>query len=96
MLFRSGFDVDRNVENAKQMIALGGLDLLMSRLEIGDTRESKICISLLNTCIQADGSCRYYLSDNLKKEPVVQLLVRNQKASAAALNLMSELTCLTR
>ena len=92
----TGFDVDRNVENAKQMIALGGLDLLMSRLEIGDTRESKICISLLNTCIQADGSCRYYLSDNLKKEPVVQLLVRNQKASAAALNLMSELTCLTR
>ncbi|CAM0946636.1 unnamed protein product [Alopecurus aequalis] len=92
----TGFDVDRNVENAKQMIALGGLDLLMSRLQIGDTRESKICISLLTTCIQADGSCRYYLADNLKKEPVVQLLVRSQKTSAAALNLLSELTCLTR
>ncbi|KAK1615254.1 hypothetical protein QYE76_020771 [Lolium multiflorum] len=92
----TGFDIDRNVENAKQMIALGGLDLLMCILELGDTRESKICISLLTTCIQADGSCRYYLADNMKKEPVVQLLVRNQKTSVAALNLMSELTCLNR
>jgi hypothetical protein len=92
----TGFDVDRNVENAKQLIALGGLDLLMNRLEVGDTRESKICISLLTSCIQADGSCRNYLADNMKKERVVQLLVQNQKASAAALNLMSELTCLNR
>lgn len=93
----TGFDIDRNVENAKQMIALGGLDLLMSRLEVGDARESRICISLLTSCVQADGSCRYYLADNLKKEPLVQLLVGNQKkASAAALNLMSELTCLNR
>uniref|UniRef100_M8AYX3 E3 ubiquitin-protein ligase LIN n=1 Tax=Aegilops tauschii TaxID=37682 RepID=M8AYX3_AEGTA len=93
----TGFDIDRNVENAKQMIALGGLDLLMSRLEVGDARESRICISLLTSCVQADGSCRYYLSDHLKKEPLVQLLVGNEKkASAAALNLMSELTCLNR
>lgn len=93
----TGFDVDRNVENANQMIALGGLDMLMRRLEIGDTRESKICISLLNSCIQADGSCRSYLADNLKKEPVVQLLIGNhKKASAAALNLLTELICLNR
>ncbi|KAL6888729.1 hypothetical protein ACP4OV_009755 [Aristida adscensionis] len=92
-----GFDVDRNIENAKQMIALGGLDLLMSRLEVGDARESKNCISLLTSCVQADGSCRHYLVDNLKKEPIVRLLVGNQKkASAAALNLMSELVCLNR
>ncbi|KAJ1278049.1 hypothetical protein BS78_04G050300 [Paspalum vaginatum] len=92
-----GFDVDRNIENAKQMIALGGLDLLISRLEADDARESRHCITLLTTCIQADGSCRNYLADNLKKEPIVQLLVGNQKkASAAALNLMSELLCLNR
>ncbi|CAO2037301.1 unnamed protein product [Urochloa humidicola] len=92
-----GFDVDRNIENAKQMIALGGLDLLISRLEAGDARESRHCIALLTTCIQADGSCRQYLADNLKKEPIVQLLVGNQKkASAAALNLTSELVCLNR
>ncbi|GJM90303.1 hypothetical protein PR202_ga06570 [Eleusine coracana subsp. coracana] len=92
-----GFDVDRNVENAKQMIALGGLDLLMSRLDVGDARESKTCISLLTSCIQADGSCRHYLADNLKKEPIVRLLVGNQKkASAAALNMISELVCLNR
>ncbi|CAD6251757.1 unnamed protein product [Miscanthus lutarioriparius] len=92
-----GFDVDRNIENAKQMIALGGLDLLISRLEAGDARESRHCIALLTTCIQADGSCRHYLADNLNKEPLVQLLVGNQKkASAASLNLMSELVCLNR
>ncbi|KAK8461633.1 hypothetical protein SEVIR_1G072900v4 [Setaria viridis] len=92
-----GFDVDRNIENAKQMIALGGLDLLISRLEAGDARESRHCIALLTTCIQADGSCRHYLADNLKKEPIVQLLVGNQKkASAAALNFISELVCLNR
>ncbi|KAL5207062.1 hypothetical protein ABZP36_031497 [Zizania latifolia] len=92
-----GFDVDRNVENAKQMIALGGLDLLMNRIDGGYPSESKKCISLLTSCIQADGSCRHYLVDNLKKEPIVQLLVGNhQKASAAALNLMSELVCLNR
>nr|CAB3448962.1 unnamed protein product [Digitaria exilis] len=92
-----GFDVDRNIENAKQMIALGGLDLLISRLEAGDARESRHCIALLTTCIQADGSCRHYLADNLKKEPIVQLIVGNhKKASAAALNLMSELVCLNR
>uniref|UniRef100_A0A0D3F177 Uncharacterized protein n=1 Tax=Oryza barthii TaxID=65489 RepID=A0A0D3F177_9ORYZ len=92
-----GFDVDRNVENAKQMIALGGLDLLMNRIDGSDSRESKKCISLLTSCIQADGSCRHYLVDNLKKEPIVQLLVGNQKkASSAALNLLSELVCLNR
>ncbi|PUZ74248.1 hypothetical protein GQ55_1G049100 [Panicum hallii var. hallii] len=92
-----GFDVDRNIENAKQMIALGGLDLLISRLEAGDARESRHCIALLTTCIQADGSCRHYLADNLNKEPIVQLLVGNQKkASAAALILLSELVCLNR
>ncbi|KAL6629905.1 hypothetical protein ACP70R_029670 [Stipagrostis hirtigluma subsp. patula] len=92
-----GFDVDRNVENAKQMIALGGLDLLMSRLEVGDGRESKNCISLLSSCIQADGSCRHYIADNLKKEPIVRLLVGNQKkATSAALNFISELVCLNR
>lgn len=92
-----GFDVDRNIENAKQMIALGGLDLLISRLEAGDARESRHCIALLTTCIRADGSCRHYLADNLKKEPIVQLLVGNQKkASATSLNLMSELVCLNR
>ncbi|RLN08663.1 hypothetical protein C2845_PM11G15430 [Panicum miliaceum] len=92
-----GFDVDRNIENAKQMIALGGLDLLISRLEAGDARESRHCIALLTTCIRADGSCRHYLADNLKKELIVQLLVGNQKkASAAALNLMSDLVCLNR
>ncbi|XP_062223988.1 putative E3 ubiquitin-protein ligase LIN-1 isoform X2 [Phragmites australis] len=92
-----GFDVDRNIENAKQMIALGGLDLLMSRLEVGDACESKICVSLLTSCIQADGTCRHYLADNLKKDPIVRLLAGNHnKASAAALNMMSELVCLNR
>ncbi|XP_073004624.1 putative E3 ubiquitin-protein ligase LIN-1 [Typha latifolia] len=92
-----GFDVDRNVENAKQMVSLGGLDILIRRLEMGDARERKSSVSLLTTCIQADGSCRHFLATNIKKEAVVQLLLGNQlKSSGAALTLLSELVCLNR
>jgi hypothetical protein len=66
-----GFDVNRNVENAKHMIALGGLDLLISWLDVGNARENKICIALFTSCIQTDGSFRHYIADNLKKGPTV-------------------------
>jgi hypothetical protein len=91
------FDVDKNVENAKQMIALGDLDLLISRLDVGDARENKICIALLTSCIQVDGSCRHYIADNLKKGPIMRLPMGNhKKASVMVLNMLSELVCLNR
>lgn len=92
-----GFNVDRNVENAKQTVALGGLDLLMKRFEMGNARERRSCGSLLAACIRAEGRCRHYLADNIKKESIVQLLMGNQlKSSGSALTLLSELVCLNR
>ncbi|WOL03373.1 hypothetical protein Cni_G12093 [Canna indica] len=92
-----GFDVDRNVENSKQLVALGGLDLLMKRLEMGDAHESKNCASLLSRCIRADGSCREYVATNIKKAPIVHLLLGNQlKSTGTAITLLNELVCLNR
>ncbi|CAD5183030.1 unnamed protein product [Musa acuminata subsp. malaccensis] len=91
-----GFDVDRNVENSKQLVALGGLDLLIRRLEAGDAQESRNCASLLARCIRADGSCRQYLAMNIKKTPIVQLLGNQQKSHGSAISLLSELLCLNR
>jgi hypothetical protein len=74
------------------MIALGGLALLISQLDVGHARENKICVTLLTSCIQANESCRHYIADNLKKGLIVQLLMGNhKKASVMALNMLSEL-----
>ncbi|KAJ0975832.1 hypothetical protein J5N97_017797 [Dioscorea zingiberensis] len=92
-----GFDVDQNVENGKQLVALGGLDLLIRSLEIGEDHERKISASLLATCIQAEGSCRDYLVANTKKASIIELLQGNQlKSDGIALSLLAELICLSR
>ncbi|XP_058072004.1 putative E3 ubiquitin-protein ligase LIN [Magnolia sinica] len=93
----TGFDVDRNVENAKQVVSLGGLKLLIRRLELGDSFERKVTVSLLMACIQADGSCRHYLASNIKKSSILELLLGSQrKSSAYTLSLLIELICLNR
>ncbi|CAN6454389.1 unnamed protein product [Victoria cruziana] len=93
----TGFDIDKNVENAKQVVSLGGLELLIRTLEVGDSRERKSAIGLLNSCIQGDGDCRHYLAENIKKSSVLELLLSNQgKSSSSALSLLIELLCLSR
>ncbi|MQM07812.1 hypothetical protein Taro_040659 [Colocasia esculenta] len=92
-----GFDVDRNVENAKQVVALGGLRLLIRKLERGDSRERKNAASLLVICIRADGSCREYLATNVQKTSIIELLIGNQtKSNGYALSLLVELIRLHR
>lgn len=91
-----GFDIDRNIENAKQVVSLGGLRLLIRRLELGDSLEKKTAASLLYSCIQADGSCRHYLANNIKTAPILELLMGDQKSSGFALSLLTELVCLNR
>lgn len=92
-----GFDVDRNMANARQMVALGGLSLLIKRLEMGSEQEKETCASLLATCIRADGSCRDYLVSNIKKVSIIQLFLGNQlKSDGNAISLLSELVCLSR
>ncbi|XP_031500608.1 putative E3 ubiquitin-protein ligase LIN isoform X2 [Nymphaea colorata] len=91
----TGFDIDKNVENAKQVVSLGGLELLIRTLEVGDSRERKSATGLLNSCIQGDGDCRHYLAENIKKSFILELLLSNEgKSSSSALSLLIELLCL--
>ncbi|KAJ1703851.1 hypothetical protein LUZ63_003630 [Rhynchospora breviuscula] len=92
-----GFDEDRNSENAKQLVALSGLDVLIGGLQMGDVKERKSCVVLLAACVRYEGSCRRYLAEHIKKECVVKWLLGNQiKSSGAALYLLCELVCLDR
>ncbi|KAI3455846.1 hypothetical protein Pfo_012509 [Paulownia fortunei] len=63
----TGFDQDKNLENARQIISLGGLSLLVRRMDVGDTREKSKAAAVLHYCIQADGSCLTLLGEKLKE-----------------------------
>ena len=92
-----GFDVDRNVENAKQVVSQGGLRLLMSRMEAGEARERKISAALITTCVRADGSCREFLAATLSKASILELLLGNQlKSKGSGISLLVELMKLKR
>ncbi|PIN22714.1 hypothetical protein CDL12_04568 [Handroanthus impetiginosus] len=94
----TGFDEDKNLENARQIIALGGLSLLVRRMEVGDISEKSKITQVLLYCIQADGSCRHYLAKNLKKEIIISILVLGKQTNLHkhALGLLTELLCLSR
>lgn len=97
----TGFDEDKNLENARQVVSLGGLSLLVRRIKTGDIDEKGQAASVLCCCIRADGRCRHYLANNLSMDSILALLVLgkhtdydHQTASASAL--LSELVCLHR
>eukprot|EP00268_Persea_americana_P058833 TRINITY_DN715_c0_g1_i4.p1 TRINITY_DN715_c0_g1~~TRINITY_DN715_c0_g1_i4.p1 ORF type:complete len:1013 (+),score=135.46 TRINITY_DN715_c0_g1_i4:149-3187(+) len=93
----NGFDIDRNLENAKQVVSLGGLRLLIQRLELGDSFEKRTAASFLSSCIQADGICRHYLANNIKRASILELLLGNHsKSGGCAVSLLAELVCLHR
>ncbi|XP_043701212.1 putative E3 ubiquitin-protein ligase LIN-1 [Telopea speciosissima] len=96
----TGFDEDKNVENATEVVSLGGLSLLIQRLEKGDTLGRMNAASMISCCIQADGSCRHYLANSINKSCILELLVlgnRNRsRNSECVLSLLVELVCLHR
>ncbi|XP_031744416.1 putative E3 ubiquitin-protein ligase LIN-2 isoform X3 [Cucumis sativus] len=93
-----GFDEDRNLENSRHLIALGGLSLLLRRLERGEIEERKNSVSIISCCIQADGSCRNYLAENLNKASLLELVVHesNKNSDRGGLALLVDLLCLSR
>ncbi|XP_047957791.1 putative E3 ubiquitin-protein ligase LIN [Salvia hispanica] len=91
----TGFDEDRNFENAKQVISLGGLGLVARRMDEGDVSEKRRAASLLRLCIRADGSCRHFLVKNVK-EAILALLVLEKNQENHALALLFELLCISR
>ncbi|XP_038894767.1 putative E3 ubiquitin-protein ligase LIN-1 isoform X2 [Benincasa hispida] len=93
-----GFDEDRNLENCRHLISLGGLSLLLRRLERGEIEERKNSVSIISCCIQADGSCRNYLAENLNKASLLELIVHesNKNSDRCGLALLVDLLCLSR
>lgn len=94
----TGFDEDRNLENASQVVSLGGLSLLARTFEVGDVIERNHAATLMLCCVRANGSCRNYLADNLNKTSLLELIVLGiqKNYNGCAFNLLAELLCLSR
>lgn len=60
----NGFDEDKNLENARQVLSLGGLTLLIKRIDDGEIHEKENSALIILTCVRAEGSCRSYLAEN--------------------------------
>ncbi|CAJ1962872.1 unnamed protein product [Sphenostylis stenocarpa] len=88
----TGFDEDKNLENARQVLSLGGLTLLMRRIE-GEVQERNNAAMIISCCIRAEGSCRSFLADNINKASLLELVVvgSKQNSSGYGLSVLAEL-----
>ncbi|XP_049383779.1 putative E3 ubiquitin-protein ligase LIN isoform X1 [Solanum stenotomum] len=94
----TGFDEDKNFENCRQVISLGGLSLLLRRVETGNVSEKSKVASVMYYCVQSDGSCRHYLAKNLKKGCLLPLLLlQNQHNTRGhVFAFLTELLCIDK
>ncbi|KAK7246098.1 hypothetical protein RIF29_40957 [Crotalaria pallida] len=94
----TGFDEDKNLENARHVLSLGGLTLLMKRIEEGDIHERNNVAKIISCCIRAEGSCRSFLADNINKTSLLELIVlgNNQNSSGYAFSVLTEMLYLDR
>ncbi|KAL2344665.1 hypothetical protein Fmac_005950 [Flemingia macrophylla] len=94
----TGFDKDKNIENARQVVSLGGLALLIKRIEEGEVHERYNAALLIYICIHAEGSCRSFLADNIKKSSLLELIVHgsSKNCSGSAFSVLAELLYLDR
>ncbi|XP_076960799.1 uncharacterized protein LOC143637244 [Bidens hawaiensis] len=94
----NGVDQDRNMENGRQVISLGGLSLLLRRMTSGDIVEKMKGVSVIYRCVLSDGRCRHYLADNLNLELVLEVMVHAKELDCieTTIYLLIELICLHR
>ncbi|XP_058214377.1 putative E3 ubiquitin-protein ligase LIN-1 isoform X1 [Rhododendron vialii] len=94
----TGFGEDKNFENARQVVSIGGLSALVKRMESGHVSEKTKAASIIFCCIHADGSCRHYLATNLNTGPILELLAsgKERNSQSLAFALLTELLCLNR
>ncbi|XP_054814220.1 putative E3 ubiquitin-protein ligase LIN isoform X1 [Prosopis cineraria] len=92
------FDDDKNLENARQVVSLGGLTLLIRRIEKGEIHERNKAALIISCCIRAEGSCRNFLADNIDKACLLELIVLDYSAnfSGSTFSVLVELLCLDR
>ncbi|KAK4751200.1 hypothetical protein SAY87_004682 [Trapa incisa] len=91
------FDEDKALENAREVVSLGGLELLIRRICDGELHDRTNAVLITMCCIRADGTSRNYVVENLKMSSLVELLLMEFNASSwSALNLLAELLLLNR
>lgn len=92
-----GFNEDKSLENAHEVVSLGGLELLTRRVEDGEFQDRSNAALITFCCIQANGSSRNYVAENLKMSSLVELvLLEFNTSSWGALSLLTELLLLNR
>ncbi|KAL9683961.1 hypothetical protein QQ045_021391 [Rhodiola kirilowii] len=94
----TGFDEDKNLENARQLVSIGGLTLLVKMMDRDDISQKHNIASILYYCLRADGSCRNYLVNNLNIPALFELLIlgsQNRRMSCAVA-MLTELLCIDR
>ncbi|KAJ6375192.1 hypothetical protein OIU77_000214 [Salix suchowensis] len=93
----TGFDEDKNLENASQVVALGGLSFLIRIFEKGDITERNHAAALMSCCIRANWSSRNYIAENLNKDSLLQLIVLGiqKKFKGCVFTLLADLLCLS-
>ncbi|MED6145244.1 hypothetical protein PIB30_023351 [Stylosanthes scabra] len=94
----TGFPQDKNLENARTVVSLGGLTLLMRTLEDGEFNERNKAASMIYFCIRAEGSCRSFLAENINKSSLLELIVigTSKNSSGFAFSVLAELLYLDR
>ncbi|XP_019422880.1 PREDICTED: putative E3 ubiquitin-protein ligase LIN isoform X2 [Lupinus angustifolius] len=94
----TGFDEDKNFENARKVASLGGLTLLMRIIEEGEIHDRNNAALIINYCIQAEPSCRSFLADNINKASLLELIVlgHNKNSSGCAFSVLVELLYIDR
>lgn len=94
----AGLDEEKNLENARQVVSLGGLTLLMRRVEEGEVHERNNAALIIYCCIRAEGSCRSFLAENINKSCLLELIVlgNGKNSSGCAFSVLAELLFLDR
>lgn len=93
----TGFSIEEQMQNARYLISLGGLQFLIRRLEFGNLEEKARVSALMLCCIKANGFCRNFLATNTGKPSILELLNCKQvNARTNAVSLLIELICLNR
>lgn len=93
----TAFGDEEKRTNAKHIISLGGLQLLLQWFELGKIEEKARVAELLFCCIQADASCRDQIARNINGQCLLELLQSKQvKSRTNAVLLLTELICLKR
>ena len=93
----SGYDAARNAENAKQVFAMGGLEILLQKFEEGTDRQIYSATSILVACVRLENSCREFVVEKMNKAAVIEILAGSRlKSRECALSLLVELISFCR